>query len=57
MESSSKYPAVIIPFTTANPEVDLEDVSFVPMHDLDAEVQALCEWSTFSRHASLIFSP
>ncbi|KAK5189683.1 hypothetical protein LTR99_006217 [Exophiala xenobiotica] len=35
------YPAVIIPYTTANPEVDLEDVSFVPMHDLDAEVQAL----------------
>ncbi|KIX03615.1 uncharacterized protein Z518_07168 [Rhinocladiella mackenziei CBS 650.93] len=35
------YPAVIIPFTTADPKLDLKDADFAPMHELDQNVQAL----------------
>ncbi|KAL6249168.1 hypothetical protein RBB50_004231 [Rhinocladiella similis] len=35
------YPAVIVPFTTVDPDLDPPDAGFVPMHDLDAQVQAL----------------
>jgi len=37
------YPAVIIPFGTADPKLDPKDSEFVPMHELDATVQALYE--------------
>lgn len=42
--STFKYPAVIVPFTTVDPDLDPPDAGFVPMHDLDAQVQALCKW-------------
>lgn len=37
-----QYPAVVIPFTTANPELDPIDEAFIPMHELDKKVQELC---------------
>ena len=34
---------MIIPFTKADPEMDLRDAEFVPMSEADGSVQALCE--------------
>lgn len=38
-----QYPAVVIPFTTADPELDPIDDAFIPMHELDKQVQELCK--------------
>lgn len=38
-----QYPAVVIPFTTADPELDPIDGAFIPMHELDKQVQELCK--------------
>ncbi|KEF54403.1 uncharacterized protein A1O9_09569 [Exophiala aquamarina CBS 119918] len=35
------YPAVVVPFTMADPKLDPVDEKFVPMHDLDKMVQEL----------------
>ncbi|EXJ91388.1 hypothetical protein A1O1_04500 [Capronia coronata CBS 617.96] len=35
------YPAVIIPFTKADPALDPKDKIFVPMHELDEQIQSL----------------
>ncbi|EXJ93190.1 hypothetical protein A1O3_01747 [Capronia epimyces CBS 606.96] len=35
------YPAIIIPFTKADPVLDPKDTEFVPMHELDEQIQSL----------------
>jgi len=41
---NDQYPAVVIPYSTADPKLDPVDEEFVPMHDLDKMVQELCEY-------------
>ena len=42
------YPAVIIPFTNADPALDPTDQTFKPMNDLDAQIQALYDPETMA---------
>ncbi|KAL2421626.1 Amidase [Exophiala dermatitidis] len=35
------YPAVVIPFTKADPALDPKDEEFVPLHELDEKIQSL----------------
>lgn len=44
MHSMTQYPAVIVPFSTADPEKDPKRTEFSPLSETDAQVQALCEW-------------
>ena len=47
----AKYPAIIIPFTNADADLDPVYESFVPLSDEDKKAQSLCE----SLRASLAF--
>jgi amidase len=38
-----QYPAVILPFSQADPEKDPVDEGFKPLHEADAKNQAMCK--------------
>lgn len=49
-----QYPAVIVPFTTADPAKDPKPTDFKPLCEFDVEVQAKCEYRQYENGSAAI---